>query len=69
MYSPIATININIGMGKDNPILKIRANDNISALVNQLIEDYQLPKKVHAIIMNRVHEQIPQTPKSQIKIF
>lgn len=37
MDLPIATININIGMGKDNPVLKIRANDDISALVDQLI--------------------------------
>ena len=58
----IATVNINIGMGKDNPVLRIRASDDVSALVDQLIANYQLPKKVHSIIMARVTQQLPQTP-------
>lgn len=62
MEPTIATININIGMGKDNPVLKIKANDDVSALIDKLIANYQLPKKVHSIIMNRVQEQLPHTP-------
>ena len=62
MEPMIATVNINIGMGKDNPVLKIRASDDVSALVDELIANYQLPKKVHSIIMARVTQQLPQTP-------
>lgn len=55
----LATININIGLGKDNPTLVIKANDNISNLIEKLIIDYQLPKKVHSIIMERVQRELP----------
>jgi hypothetical protein len=50
----LATVNINIGLGRDNPTLTIRQGDHVPALVNRLIENYQLPKKVYAIIMERV---------------
>ncbi len=62
MEPTIATVNINIGMGKDNPVLRIKASDDVSVLVDQLIANYQLPKKVHSIIMDRVNQQLPQTP-------
>lgn len=54
----IATVNINIGLGKNNPSLVIRENDSISVLVNKLIMDYNLPKKVYSIIMDKVKEQL-----------
>jgi hypothetical protein len=50
----LATVNINIGLGRDNPSLIIREGDHVPALVNKLIENYQLPKKVYTIIMERV---------------
>jgi hypothetical protein len=50
----LATVNINIGLGWDNPSLVIREGDHVPTLVNKLIENYQLPKKVYAIIMERV---------------
>jgi hypothetical protein len=50
----LATVNINIGLGRDNPSLIIREGDHVPTLVNKLIENYQLPKKVYAIIMERV---------------
>ena len=56
MESILATININIGLGNENPIFTIRKYDNISTLVDKLIEDYQLPEKVHGIIMERVKQ-------------
>jgi len=37
MEPTIATVNINIGMGKDNPVLKIKANDDVSVLIDKLI--------------------------------
>lgn len=58
----LATVNINIGLGKDNPVLTIRANDNLSNQIDKLISDFQLPKKVHALIMQRVQEELPATP-------
>jgi hypothetical protein len=50
----LATVNINIGLGRDNPSLIIREGDHVPALINKLIENYQLPKKVYTIIMERV---------------
>jgi hypothetical protein len=50
----LATVNINIGLGRDNPSLIIREGDHVPTLVNKLIENYQLPKKVYSIIMERV---------------
>jgi hypothetical protein len=50
----LATVNINIGLGRDNPSLIIREGDHVPTLVNKIIENYQLPKKVYSIIMERV---------------
>lgn len=50
----LATVNINIGLGRDNPSLIIREGDHVPTLVNKLIDNYQLPKKVYSIIMERV---------------
>ena len=52
----LATVNINIGLGKDNPSLVIREGDDVPTLVNKLIDNYQLPKKVFVIIMERVSQ-------------
>ena len=38
----LATVNINIGLGKDNPSLVIREGDDVPTLVNKLIDNYQL---------------------------
>jgi len=69
MEQVIATVNINIGLGKQNPSLVIRKDDNVPLLVNKLIEDYKLPKKVFAIIMERVSQELPPppTPKNKLK--
>ena len=56
MNPVLATVNINIGLGKNNPALTIRKTDNLEELVNQLINQYQLPKNVHQIIMQRVEQ-------------
>ena len=40
MDSILATVNINIGLGKDNPVLTIRKKDKIPELVDKLIQDY-----------------------------
>lgn len=56
----VVTVNINIGLGKDNPVLTINPGDNLSAKVDRLISDYQLPRKVHSIIMRNVEDQLPQ---------
>ena len=56
MNPVLATVNINIGLGKNNPVLTIRKTDNLEELVNQLINQYQLPKNVHQIIMQRVEQ-------------
>ena len=61
MDSILATVNINIGLGKDNPVLTIRKKDKIPELVDKLIQDYQLPQKVHSIIMERVKQEIPDS--------
>ena len=37
MESILATVNINLGLGQDNPVLTIKKNDNISSLVDKLI--------------------------------
>jgi hypothetical protein len=66
MEQVLATINLNIGLGKDNPSLVIRNGDKIETLVSQLISDYQLPAKVYGIIMERVKEELPlaSSPKT-----
>ena len=56
MESILATVNINIGLGSGNPDLTIRANDNLSSLIDELILEYKLPQKVHGIIMERVKQ-------------
>lgn len=61
MDSILATVNINIGLGKDNPVLTIRKKDKIPEIVDKLIQDYQLPQKVHSIIMERVKQEIPDS--------
>ncbi len=58
----LATVNINIGLGKHNPSLVIRPGDDVAQLVNQLIEHYSLPKKVYSIIMERVAQELPTPP-------
>jgi hypothetical protein len=67
MDSVLATVNINIGLGKDNPILTVRTGDNLSAKVDRLINDYQLPRKVHSIIMKIVEDQLPQINSQPLK--
>lgn len=57
----IATVNINIGLDNNNPVLIIHEQEDISELISKLIEQYSLPKKVHAIIMERVQEQLNKT--------
>jgi hypothetical protein len=54
MESILATVNLNIGLGSKNPVLTIRANDNLSTLIDELVEEYKLPQKVHGIIMEKV---------------
>ena len=68
MESILATVNINIGLGKDNPVLTIRKKDKIPELVDKLIQDYQLPQKVHSIIMERVKQEIPDSSLTNQKI-
>ena len=68
----LATVNINIGLGKDNPSLVIREGDDVPTLVNKLIDNYQLPKKVFVIIMERVSQELhiaPQTRNSHKSQF
>lgn len=60
MQEVLATVNINIGLGADNPSLVIREGDHVPTLVNRLIHNYNLPKKVYAIIMERVAQELPQ---------
>lgn len=64
MQEVLATVNINIGLGTDNPSLVIREGDHVPSLVNRLISNYNLPKKVYAIIMERVAQELPQPPPS-----
>jgi hypothetical protein len=52
----LATVNINIGLMKDNPCLIIREGDDIHALVNNLIKEYNLPQKAYSLIINRVEQ-------------
>lgn len=59
MEEVLATVNINIGLGIDNPSLIIREGDHVPTLVNRLIHNYNLPKKVYAIIMERVAQELP----------
>lgn len=59
MEEVLATVNINIGLGADNPSLIIREGDHVPTLVNRLILNYNLPKKVYAIIMERVAQELP----------
>jgi hypothetical protein len=61
----LATVNINIGLGKDNPSLVIREGDDVPTLVNKLIDNYQLPKKVFLIIMERVTQELHLAPQSR----
>ena len=56
--SILATVNINIGLGKDNPSLIIKKHDNINTLIQDLIKKYQLPEKVFSIIMDRVSQEL-----------
>lgn len=67
MEAILATVNINIGLGKQNPSLVIRQGDDVAQLVNQLIDHYNLPKKVYAIIMERVAQELPTPPPHQPK--
>lgn len=60
MQEVLATVNINIGLGTDNPSLVIREGDHVPTLVNALISNYNLPKKVYAIIMQRVAQELPE---------
>lgn len=65
MQEVLATVNINIGLGTDNPSLVIREGDHVPSLVNRLISNYNLPKKVYAIIMERVAQELPEPPQPQ----
>mgnify|MGYP000867960806 FL=1 len=61
----LATVNINIGLGKDNPSLVIKEGDDVPTLVNKLIDNYQLPKKVFLIIMERVSQELHIAPQAK----
>lgn len=63
--SILATVNINIGLGKDNPSIIIKKNDNINILIHDLIKKYQLPDKVFSIIMDRVSQELEPKVKEQ----
>lgn len=56
MESPLATVNINIGLGNNNPTLTIRNTEELPALVDKLIKDYRLPKTVQPIILQAVNQ-------------
>ena len=58
MEEVIATVSINIGLDKNNPILTIRPKDNLSELVEKLIKEYKLPKNVYSIIMDGVQQEL-----------
>lgn len=68
MSEVLATVNINIGLGSKNPTLTIRASDNLADLINKLISDYQLPRTVHAIIMDRVQQELAKNPPAKPKL-
>lgn len=65
MEPVLATVNINIGLGSDNPTLTIRATDNLPALIDKLIRDYCLPKTVHPIILEAVNQELVKNKASK----
>ena len=56
MQSVLATVSINLGLDKNNPVLTIRRGDNVSEIVQKMIDDYQLPPKAYGIVMERVQQ-------------
>jgi hypothetical protein len=58
MERPLATININIGLGSSNPSLVIYSKDSIGEKVNKLIDEYKLPKHVYKIIMTQINAEL-----------
>ena len=52
----LATVSINLGLEKNNPVLIIKKGDNVSEIVEKMIKDYQLPPKAYKIVMERVQK-------------
>lgn len=54
MERTLATVNINMGLGKDNPALIITSATNIPNLVASFIQSYQLPHSAYDAIMEAI---------------
>ena len=56
---PLATINLNIGRGNDNPRLVIMPGDDVQQLVTDVVKQYSLPQQAYHVIMQRVSQDLP----------
>lgn len=54
MQKTLATVNINMGLGKDNPALIITPTTDIPLLVSNFISSYQLPHSAYEVIISAI---------------
>lgn len=54
MERTLATVNINMGLGHNNPVLIITRSTNVPRLVGDFIAKYSLPTSAYDAIMNAI---------------
>ena len=52
----LATLNINIGLGKNNPSLVLYNNQDVNQTIAKFIKEYNLPQKAYFIIVEKVKQ-------------
>jgi hypothetical protein len=56
MEKTIATVNINMGLGEQNPRLLITKNTNVPKLISQFISVYELPHSAYSVIIDAIEK-------------
>jgi hypothetical protein len=54
----LATLHINIGLGKNNPSLVLHTNQDVNQTIAKFIKEYKLPQKAYFIIVEKVKQEL-----------
>ena len=54
METVLATVNINMGHGQNNPVLTITPSTNVPQMLDHFIQKYQLPHETYDIILAKI---------------
>ena len=58
MEKILATVNINMGEGPNNPVLTIKYSTDVPRMLQDFIQKYQLPPETYAIIREKIEQDL-----------